>query len=148
MTTKRSSGVILICAGLLMAGWLALSLPAQTSGVGTATKIIVTQFAAAWPAGTPNCGTGTTGACQSGYTLTITPPTGTAIVQQIPAGATTFTYTSPTPLAYGTYSFSMVTNGNTSAGVAGSSVATKTTTTYAATITVIPAPGGMLVTFQ
>jgi hypothetical protein len=114
----------------------------------TATKITVTGFAAQWPAGTPTCGTGVTGACQSGYTLTITPPTGTAIVQQIPPGATTFTYVSPTILPYGTYALSMVTNGDTSAGVAGSSVATKSSSAYAPSITVIPAPGGMLVTFQ
>ena len=127
---------------------LCLFLFAVHAHAQTATKITVTGFAASWPAGTPNCATGMTTACQSGYTLTITPPTGAAIVQQIPAGATTYTYTSPVVLDYGTYALSMVTNGQLSTGVSASSPPTNSTSTYAAKITVIPAPGGLVVSFQ
>lgn len=116
--------------------WAALGVSQTT---GTATKITVSGFAVTCPASTPTC-------AANGYALTITPPSGAAIVQQIPAGATTFTYTSPTLLNYGTYKFSMVTNASSGLTV---SPATTATTVYAIPpLTIAPAPGGMTVTFQ
>ena len=119
---------------LLFAALWAVNALGQNTATGTATKITVNGFAAAWSTGTPNCSSTVTTNCQAGYTLTITPPTGTAIVQQIPAGATTYTYTSPTALSYGAYSLSMVTKGSDSTGTVGTSTATVVPATYAPTI--------------
>ena len=133
---------------LLFAALWAVNALGQNTATGTATKITVNGFAAAWSTGTPNCSSTVTTNCQAGYTLTITPPTGTAIVQQIPAKSLTYTYTSPTALSYGAYSLSMVTKGSDSTGTVGTSTATIVPATYAPTITVIPAPGGFTVLFQ
>lgn len=151
---KISSILFLLCAA---------SLSAQ-GATGTATKIATTWTASVYPAGTANCSATVTSNCQNGYTATITPPSGAAIVipnctttvttNCIAAGATTYTYTSPTALNYGTYSVSIVANGLGSVAT-GATTATPLTSspgvgasTYAPSVTVIGAPGGVSVSFQ
>lgn len=133
---------------LFQIGLLLCATVAFGQSTGTATKITVSGFAAAYPAGTPNCSTSITINCANGYTLTITPPVGVAVVQSIPAGATTFTYTSPTVLNYGTYALSMVTNAIGASGPLTSTATTASTIYAAKPLTVAPAPGGITVTFQ
>lgn len=145
----------------LMLLLLASSVYAQT---GPATQIVSTWTLAAYPAGTVNCSATVQSNCALGYTLTITPPTGTAIVippctQTVTTGcisATTTTYTyqgSSTGLPYGTYTGSLVTNALGSIPSTGgkasvvSSAPLTASWIYALTSNTIPVPGGFIVTF-
>jgi hypothetical protein len=150
-----------------------------TPTVGTATKVLVT-WTAATPAGGVSSATSTTACaantnCITGYTGSITSPTGTAVaipicganpttdtatvngasitttVNCVSPGVTTanFLYEPGGPLYYGTWNLSLQTNEQTSAGTTLQSTASTGTAIYSpAAVTVAPAPGGVTVQFQ
>lgn len=152
----------LILIGVLLWGFANGVLHAAT--VGTATKIAVSFIPSAYPAGTPNCSATVTANCAQGYTETIAFPDGSKIViptctatvttNCIAATASSFTYVSPTALSYGAYTISIVANAFGSIPAGGTnptpltSTASIANTTYAFSLTVAPAPGGVTVQFQ
>jgi len=139
---------------------------------GTATTVTVNWGASAYsPANTPLCnGTTVTANCQQGYTVVITPPSGTAItipactlaqlaISPLPTtcvgpAATSYTWVSPTALNYGTYTASVTGNGLASVATGGTTATPLSsspgtgTTIYALSVTAVGVPGGVGVSFK